>query len=80
MSSVLPVDFRRSGIRGALSSPNGGLSGRVSTPIVLVDLEAGVLVQELDSDSKGIISSAWNQSNFAGKEEDVSMEPLAKTD
>lgn len=43
-------------------------------------MEAGGLVEEVDSEGEGITPSAWNQSNFLGKEEDVTMETLEKKD
>lgn len=49
----------------------GGSADRAAAPIVLIDLEAGVMVQEVDSDREGIPPSAWNQTRFVVNEEGV---------
>lgn len=54
--------------------PEGGPGGRAAKPIVVIDLDAGVMVEEVDSDGEGILPSAWNQTQFVGKEESVPLE------
>lgn len=64
---------KMSGLKTA--DPKGSaVAGSTARPIVLVDLEAGVLVEEVDSEGEGILPSAWNRKGFVGKQED---EPLA---
>lgn len=54
----------------------GSSKGRDSAPVVLVDMEAGVLVEQSDIDDENILHSTWNQtkfSNTAGKKERTSV-------
>lgn len=60
--------------KGEPVCPVGGPAGRTGAPVVVIDLEDGVMVEEFYSEGKGIMPSAWNQTSFVVKEESVPFE------
>lgn len=61
-------------------SSKGGPGGRASDPVVVIDLEAGVLLEDVGSDREGLLPSDWNPTTFFWKEEDVTAAASAATD
>lgn len=64
-------DVQPSGSSG-LKRLKGSPIGRASSSVLLIDLEAGVIFEEVGSDGEEILPSDWNQSQFWRKVEEVS--------
>lgn len=55
--------------------PQCSPKGRSARPLVVAELEAGFLFEQVDSDAEGILPSVWNQTKFVENGEDISVEP-----